>query len=169
MSRKTQRKFSLSIAAVVIAIMAGVYFLQIRQHDEPTEERTSYIVNLITRNEDEVEWIVDFNSQHIIPYFDEIERIQWRFFRFEYRCSPQRMREKVSFAWNLTAVGIAHENSAGINLADFGLDSSANAFQVHYHDEGSHVLHLGSQTSDLQHYFLMIDDDPAIYLINASD
>jgi len=172
MSRKIQRIFTLSLTAIVIVIMAGLYFWQARQvTEEIAEEIPSTSVALIQREESEVAEISFYSEgvrTFLTPFTDGWGMIQWSYSGApDYNLLTHLTRDKGRPSWIITAVDTAHENSEELELALFGLEPPAITVESTFHDGSRHTLHLGSQTANLQHYFLMVDDDPAIYLINA--
>ena len=174
MKKSLQKKLSFSLTLVVILIMAAVYFLQIRKVPEeiPDDDIPSTSVTLIHREENEVAEVVFYNangeSTCATPYIDNGGFIRWAYSgAADYILVPYLVHDKARSAWIITAIDTAHKDSADLQLTDFGLSPPVLTIESRFYDGSSHTLKLGSQTTDLQYYFLMIDDDPAIYLINA--
>jgi hypothetical protein len=152
--------------------MAGVYFFSINEiPDENIENENSSFVNLINRGENEVTEIVFYTNGErasLTPYIDHWGLIQWEYSGAgDYTLLPHLIKDKARSAWFITAVDTAHENAAHVELTAFGLEPPALILEANFRDGTQHTLYLGSTTADFRHYFIMVDDDPAIYLINA--
>jgi len=85
----------------------------------------------------------------------------------EYMLNQRRTREKLRAAWNLSAQDVAHENALDIELSDFGLDPPELAITIAYHTGETRGIFLGGHTIDLERRFIMLEDDPAIYLLSS--
>lgn len=167
-----QKIWTLCLMLVLVALMAGSYFwLMRRPEDDAPEEIPSTAVNLIQRAEDEVAEIAFYyegTRSYLTSFIDEVGRLQWAYSDApNYTLNPHRVREKARPAWLLTAVDTAHENTAYLKLAAFGLEPPLLTVKTTFHDGSRQTLKLGSQTADRQHWFFMLDGDPAIYLITA--
>ncbi|MCL1843292.1 MAG: DUF4340 domain-containing protein [Defluviitaleaceae bacterium] len=173
MSGKSQRIFTLTISAIVIALLAGLYFWQIRDigEEEEIERPLPISISLINRAEEEVMEIAftaGGERTYMRPFTDEAGRLQWAYSgAADYIIDTFRTRDKARPAWLFAAVEIAHENADGVNLSDFGLSPPLLTIEPTFSDGTGHIIKLGSLTADLQHSFLMIDNEPAIYLITA--
>ncbi|MCL1845563.1 MAG: DUF4340 domain-containing protein [Defluviitaleaceae bacterium] len=189
---KAQKILTLSITVFLIAVLAGLYFWRVeRSENAPSEEdRPPTSVSLFNREESEVVEVAfyaggaDGVRTYARPFTDDFGMLQWSYFgsyfgshfeaNFEanseagnFALLSHMIRDKARPTWILSATGIAHENSDGLDLADFGLAPPAVTAEAVFYDGSRNILHLGSQTADLQFYFAMREGDPAIYLINA--
>ncbi|MCL2197732.1 MAG: DUF4340 domain-containing protein [Defluviitaleaceae bacterium] len=171
MSRKTQRIVNLSITLAVIALMLFAYFWAVHRPGEVTPEAPPpSAVQLLQRKESEVvrvEFSYDGAREYMTPFLDEMGRIQWAHSEAEgFVLDIHAARDKVRPAWLLAALDVAHEDATEVELAEFGLAPPLLTVTSFFDDGSTHTLRLGSATIDYQFYFLMIDDDPAIYLIS---
>ncbi|MCL2456805.1 MAG: DUF4340 domain-containing protein [Defluviitaleaceae bacterium] len=156
--------------AIIIFFLACVYFFFEREESPPQIVESSS-VSLIRRAEEDVAEIIFFadgERTFMRPFRDELGRLAWNFSAAEnYRVNFFRAHEKARPAWLLSAVGVAHENSDAVELAEFGLAPPALLVETIFFDGTRREIKLGSRTSDLQNFFAMTDGDPAIYLISA--
>lgn len=173
MSKKTQRIFTLTLTAIVIFLMAGLYFWTIRQEpeDDTPQEIPSTSVQLIQREEAQVTEIIFYSNgarAYMTSFIDGLGILQWAYSAApDYILMPHLLRDKARHSWLLSAVDTAHENFADVELEMFGLSPPSLVVESVFYDGTRHRIKIGGQTTDLRHYFLMIDDDPAIYLVNA--
>jgi hypothetical protein len=160
-----------TVSVIIILVMTGIYIFSQRIEEPVQEERTPEAIPLIQREEHEAAEILFYENgkaSYMRPFRDEFGRISWEYSNaLGYRLNFRLVHEKARSARQLTAAAVAHENAAELDLAEFGLAPPAFVAEPIFTDGSRHVLKLGSRTTDLQHYFLMIDDDPAVYLINA--
>jgi len=163
------------VAIVLIAALAGVYFLRPGEeayeygNDEPPASTTEFIVQ---RDEHEVVDVqfVSFSGDKnyvMVPYEDG-NTIVWQYQPHpDFLLLPTQARDKVRPAWHLTAAGIAHEDSQGLDLAEFGLGYHPNFLMLANYTDGTQKrIYIGAQTADRRHYFAMVSGSPAIYLIS---
>ena len=174
MSRKIKRIVSACVVLVLVVVMGGLYFWQTRvvDADEPVEVASANTnVRLILRDESEVSTVrfyADETQSSMTTYVNEDGHLRWLIDGGdEYTLNHHRVQDKARVAWMLTALDTAHEDTSGINLSDFGLDPPALTVYVTYEDGSEHVVRVGIQSPDLRYYFVMIDDDPAMYLISS--
>ena len=165
---------SMSAVVILIAAMAGVLIFQSGGESEYDENEAAVpgpsTVSLISREEAEVREIIflqDGVMTTLTPFTNEFGVNEWEYSGGAgYVINPMRTWDKARGTWQLTATGVAHEDTSELNLSDFGLDPPQTIIEVVFTDDSRHVLRVGTQTIDMLHYFLMIDDDPAMYLIN---
>jgi len=135
------------------------------------EEVPQTSVSLIQREEEDVARIIfNYNGEqtYMTPHVDSAGRIEWSYSAAgDYVLVQHFVREKARPAWLLTAIDTAHENFEEVGLEAFGLQTPWLVVESIFHDGSNHTLRVGSRTTDYQHYFLMMDDNPEIYLINA--
>jgi hypothetical protein len=171
MKKEFKKIFTLAATAIIILIMAVVYFVQTKEvvQVEIAEEIPSRHVNLINREENEVveiSFYADGVRTFLTPQVDENGRRRWEYSAASgYALQAHLVREKARPAWIITAVDTAFETAEAVELSQFGLQPPALVVESVFSDGTRHELRLGSRTADLQYFFLMIDDDPAIYLI----
>jgi len=167
---------TLSIMFVLAITLGVLYFVQTRpetpsnEFQENIAELPMVNLSLIRRDESSVEGVLFIagNGNEIYGMFPvPLETgIMWRWGdNPEYLLDPQMAREVVRPAWELTAVAQLHENTENLDLSEFGLDPPLLTMIVNYTDSSISTIRLGSTTADRRHNFIMIDDDPAIYLI----
>ena len=174
MKRKHKQAIYIASAIAIIAVMAFAYFFASQdeaQYVHAGPEVQTGAIQLISRSETEVSsitfWAMD-SLTYMRPFYDEVGALQWSYsdgdgFVLDYG----RTRDKARSAWALTVPEVLHENAQSLNLADFELLPARLVVEISYNDGTSHSVRLGGLTTDLAHRFLMIDDDPAIYLISA--
>ena len=173
MKRKHKQVINLLSAIAIIGVMAFAYFF-IDQNDtqyvQAGLEAQTGGFQLINRAEEDVSiitfWTAD-SLTYMLPYYDDGVLV-WSYSAGDmFLLNHNLTRDKARFAWALTVPEVLHENTYGLDLADFGLLPSRLVMEIDYHDGTSHSVRIGSQTVDLNHHFLMIDDNPAIYLIST--
>ncbi|MCL2358124.1 MAG: DUF4340 domain-containing protein [Defluviitaleaceae bacterium] len=170
---KTQKILTLVITVVLIASLAGVYFWAIgRDTVAPREDSApSTLVRLYNREEHDVVEVIfyrDGRRTYARPFHDRFGILRWAYSdAADFDVQLHLSREKARPAWILAAVGIAHENSAELDLAEFGLAPPLITAEAVFDDGSRNTLHLGSRTTDLQFHFAMVEGDSAIYLLNA--
>ncbi|MCL1862943.1 MAG: DUF4340 domain-containing protein [Defluviitaleaceae bacterium] len=170
MSRKKQRIANLSITLVVIALMLFAYFWSVRRPiGVPPQAPPSTAVQLLQRDEGEVVQVMfytDGSREYMTPFYDELGRIQWAH-SAGFDLNVHAARDKVRSSWLLAATDVAHTDVEGLELSAFGLAPPMLTVESLFDDGSTHTIRLGSATTDYMHFFLMLDDDPAIYLVNA--
>ena len=174
MKKKHKQALYLILAIAIIGVMAFAYFFatddesQLVQAGETVQGGS---VQLLNRSESDVVsisfWTQDSLS-YMLPYYGEDGSRRWSYSVGEgFLLNQSRIRDKARPAWALSVPEVLHENTEGLNLGDFGLSPAKLVMEVSFYDGTSHSIRIGSQTTDLRHYFLMIDNDPAIYLITS--
>jgi hypothetical protein len=170
MSKKFNRSFNLIVTLIVIALMGWLYFRVVRPSGEAEDETETFTgITLISRAENEVTEII-FRRGNEQSYVTPLaaERLEWVYSGAgEYILSPIMVREKARQGWLLHAVDTAHENTDYIEIASFGFDEPVLVMESVFYDGTRHTITLGSQTTDLMHYFVMTDSSDAMYLINT--
>jgi hypothetical protein len=170
MSRKAKRTISMCAIFVITIALAGVYFL--RRNTEEYEDDTppaTTMVTVIQREEHEVTRVTFISEEQnyaMVPYIDENDTVIWQWEPSpEFILQPMQARELVRPAWMLNAMDIAHEDSAGLDLAQFGLNPPHLQIEAIYADGTRTNIFFGTQTADMRQRFVMISGDPAIYLV----
>ena len=167
-----KRVVSLCIVLLLVLGMAGVYVFH--GNSQPEDEQftvTTTFVNLIEREEAEVASIAFASAGDIsvlLPFSDDDGSLLWLYSSgADYILNPHRTRDKARHFWSLTAVDTAHTDVSGLDLSDFGLSPPALTIDVSFYDGIRSIVRLGGLSPDLRGYFLMIDDDPHMYLISS--
>jgi len=173
MSRQLKRTISMCATLVLIAVMAGLYLWQqnVERPEEDIPLNLPAITTLIQRPEREVA-SVTFHSggepYTMVPHTSENGIVTWHWGPApEFLINTAQSREKVRLAWQFTASDIAHEDTAGLDLALFGLNPPQITLEAEYTDGTSSIIRVGSPTADMRNYFVMIDDDPTMYLLGS--
>jgi len=174
MTRERKRLLSMCAVITLIAVMIGMYMwqqraesLQVIEEDEinmPTLGTT-----LISRPQSDVV-SVTFHSggepYTMVPRVLEDIVLSWRWGpATDFLLNSARAQDKVRLAWQLTASGIAHECTADLDLAEFGLYPPLFKMEVEYRDRTMGTIRIGLPTPDRRHHFMMVDDDPTMYLL----
>ena len=174
MKKKHKQIIFLIFSIAIIGTMAFVYFFAIQE--EPQDVLAGPVTqtgraDLISRSEADVLRITFWDGEsltYMLPFYDEDGVLQWSYSAGGvFLLNPSSTRDKARLAWALTVPETLHEDSTGLNLADFELAPARLVVEASYYDGTSHSVRIGGITTDLRHHFLMIDDDPAIYLITA--
>jgi len=172
MSRTVKRTISMTVVLLLIVGMGGLYFWQTRT--EAAEEELPApppvaALNLIQRQEADVELVVFYENgeRTVLRSLSPIDGVRpWVMLDTPYSLNQARTREKAQSSWLLNASSVAHEDASGLDLAQFGLDPPAIIMEVRFTDGSTHTVRLGTQTADMRHHFVMIDHDPAMYLLS---
>jgi hypothetical protein len=150
--------------------MAILYFWQTRDEDEPPVIPARVPLYLIRRQETELQSVTFRHNGEVIFIQPEIAAdggVLWVLSGAdEYLLNPILIRNKALQGWSLTASAAAHEDTAHLNLTDFGLNPPLLTMSAQF-DDITHDVRLGMQTADFAHHFVMIDDDPIMYLISS--
>jgi len=171
MSRKAKRTLSMGVVIVLIAALAGVYFLRPGEaeyeygNDEPPAFTTEFIVQREEREVAGVRFISEDKDYEMIPY-DDGNTIVWQYQPHpDFLLMHTRARDKARPAWHLALVETAHEDSQGLDLAEFGLQPPHLTMEATYTDGTRQNIYIGAQTVDRRHHFAMVSGSPSIYLI----
>ena len=174
MKRKHKQAVYLTLAIAVTSVMAFV--LLFAPDDESQYVQAGQVApightELINRSEAEVSRITFWEGNaltYMLPFYDENSTLQWSYSAGgSFLLDLGRTRDKARSAWTLSVPEVLHENTEDLNLSDFELAPPRFIMEVGFYDGTSHSVRIGGLTLDLAHRFLMIDDDPAIYLISA--
>ena len=170
MSRKLKRTISMCVIPLLIIALGAVYFLRPSEDeyvdDTPVGLTTRAIVQLYERDVVSVRFITEDEDFTMIPYVDEEGTIMWQWQPdTSFILQPHRTRDKVRPAWHFNAISTAHEDTEGLNLADFGLQPARLQMEATYTDGTTKNIYIGAQTADMRNHFAMISSSPAIYLI----
>ena len=170
--RKSRKKtITMGFMLVLVAALVGVYVWQQRTGDSGYDDEIEETANLvlIQRPENEVvrvNFVRDGQRYYMTPEGDEPGFMTWLWGPApDYVLHLVRAREKARLAWHLVATDVAHEDSTGMDLAAFGLNPPLFSMEAVYYDNTTQVINIGVQTADTRHHFIMIDGDPAIYLL----
>jgi len=177
MTRKTKRAITMTISLVLILALGGIYFWQ-QQREEPAAEPPpppQTFEHLVARTANDVTSVtfahISGESYTMVPAGEVMHPMGFPILAWEHTShpdfilNPEAAHTKANIAWTVTATDVVHENSAEVNLADFGLNPPQLTLQVTYTDNTQTSVYIGSQTSDLMGYFIMVSGDPAIYRI----
>ena len=175
MTKKFKQKIYFALALVLTLGMAFAYFHSTRVVGGEAHEHhgpgTTFI-QLISRDESEVARIVfraDDLYSYMQPFLDENEVLQWSYSPGkEFLLDQNRTRDKARQAWSLTAQGVLHEDSGGLDLSEFWLEPALVTMEITYTDDTAHVVLIGGLTTDLRQRFMKFDDDPRIFLVSAA-
>ena len=174
MNKTIKGVISLIAAVVVIAVMVGALLWQRSREPEEDEivETPAQNVRLIQRAEDEVVKVTftdSYGTVVMLPYTDEHDRMQWTMEGTDYVLNRMDTRNKIRGTFSLLASQLVHEDvsEVEINLADFGLNPPNMTITAYYADGTTFNIYLGSPNSDFTGYFMMIEDDPGLYIITA--
>lgn len=171
MSRKVQSIVSLSLTAIVIAILVWIYLSAINNEPPEVEEEPARLVSLIQRNESEIANITFYTDgvrTYLTPFLDEHQWLLWEYSAAEgFVVNQMVLRNKAFSAWALVAADIVHENTDGLHLAEFGLAPPVSTITVDFTDGTQHTIKLGELTGDRQNRFLMFDQHPEMYLFHT--
>jgi hypothetical protein len=77
---------------------------------------------------------------------------------------PLRVQELLFAAFNLSAM-LLHEDTRDMDLAQFGFDAPAATFIIEYTTGETLALHLGDPTPDRRHFFLIVENNNAMFLV----
>ena len=168
-----KRIISFAVVFVLLAGMAGFYFLRTRGEDEIEyipEGPVFTTYTLMARQETDVETVVfrgyDFEytmirvPNGITPTFIWADNPDFLLDNF-------RARDKVRHAWSLVSPEMIHESTEDLDLSEFGLDPPELTMTVTFYDGEERNIFLGAMTSDRTRHFVMVEDDPALYLIST--
>jgi len=170
MSRQLKRTLSMGVVVVLIAVLAGVYFLRSGEdeyaYDEQPASATEFIVQRDEHEVVSVRFISEDKDYMMVPY-DGGHTTVWQYQSHpDFVLMPTQARDKARPAWHLTSVEVAHEDSQGLNLAEFGLQPPQLTMEATYTDGTHQTIYIGAQTTDMRHRFVMVSGSPAIYLIS---
>ena len=173
MTRGRKQAIYLISAMALIGVMAFAYFFNTGDDGQHVEASPAmpHTTHLISRDETEVTRISFWQEglySYMEPFYDENDDLQWMYSPgADFLLNMLRTRDKARQAWALTVASVLHESTDGLDLSEFGLAPPRFVMEVSFYDGTSHTVRIGSQTTDMRHYFLMFDDDPAIYLITS--
>jgi len=171
MSRKLKRTLSMSIILVLIAALAGVYFL--RPVDEEYEEdnappalATTFLIQRDEHDVASVRFIWADQEYTMTSNIDENDTVTWQWQpNPEFILQPWWARDKVRPAWHFTVLDTAHEDTQGLDLAQFDLSPPRLTMEITYTDGTNKNIYFGAQTADMRNYFVMVSGSPSIYLV----
>jgi len=171
MSRQLKRTLSMGVVIVLIAVLAVVYFLRPGENEYEYDEQPVFVTEFIVQREERevasVRFISEDQDYVMVPHNDG-NTIVWQYQPYpDFLLLHTRTRDKVRPAWHLTLVETAHEDSQGLDLAEFGLQPPRLTIEATYVDGTRQNIYIGAQTTDMRHYFAMVSDSPSIYLIGG--
>jgi len=171
-----KRIISFSIAVVLFCGLLGVYFLlqnkepEIEPEDAPPLSSSVYIIE--KKQEDVVEAFFDSPDKH---------------FRFtSVRTPKEKDPESFEISWDLTGYDNTKFQSSRINdmmrlvyslnspemvldkvsdLSEYGLDEPKATAKAVYSDGSENTLIVGNMTPAEDYYYVMLEGDPALYLL----
>lgn len=171
MNKKT---ITLIVTVILTAALGFAYILSTRQgvEDEPEETPTPtpVVFTLAERNQNEITRIYvkqGDESRLFLPGEDiGFHRYAWYLADFpDLHLDNERVLASLYPAFSLTTQDRIHEDVNGLNLADFGLDPPRLSIIAHDTGGGISAIHLGNETPNRMHFFVMADGDPAMYLL----
>ena len=173
MTRRRSKKRIVIFATMLLAVagLSVLYFVQQRNEGSEYEyDELPLNTVLIQRAENEVVRVNFVHegdySYYMTPTGDEPGFMTWRLGQNpEFVLNLARAREKARLAWHMVVTDIAHETYEGLDLREFGLYPPLLAMEAVYYDGTTMRISFGMQTADTRHNFVMLEGDPAIYLI----
>ncbi|MCL2708730.1 MAG: DUF4340 domain-containing protein [Defluviitaleaceae bacterium] len=178
MGRTKRNLITLAVSAVLIGSLAGIYFWQDSrgaQEDanaSPTPTGAPMPV-LIDREESDIDRVVFESGEQKLTlvlekrqntYDEDATDLIWVVQGDEdIGISQPAARDMTRALYNLSAIEII-EDPVG-TLADFGLDPAAATATAHYNDQTTAVVLIGKETPAKDRYYMMLEGDPAIYLV----
>ena len=171
MAKQTKKIAALVATALIVLSLALVMFL--RDTDDAPDEPlptppTSY--PLISRTQAEITRIdIHHETQETFTLQRGVAFSDLFFWHIadepDWFIDMLRVQEMIFVAFHLSAVEKIHDDTASINLAEFGLDPARTIFTAHYETGATASILLGDETPDRRHFFLMVEGDPAMYLV----
>jgi hypothetical protein len=170
---QTKKNLSLLFAAVAVAALTILYIWRVNREPEDIPEETPAPVaaplSLANRAQAEVARIYVTTGEGtllFLPGDDVFGQFTWYLAEDpDLLLDRAQVQHKLRPAFSLNANDRIHEDTGGLQLADFGLDPPLLTLSAHKYDGGVATLRLGSPTPDQTRYFIMADGDPAIYVI----
>ncbi len=177
MSRQRKNIIFLIVTLAVLGGLAGVYFwrqnadakAEVEAAAQPTEEPVN--LRVIERGEGaaevtQIEYINEHGSVKFSPKQVDGER-DWYFTDYPNVPVNQSTADSMAyFATAFTASSLMLEKAE--NLAEYGLGPEASRAVATYADGGMEVIRVGSQTPDRSYYYMMVEGNPALYLLNST-
>ena len=172
MTRKRKRTISLGVVVVLAAALGGLYFWQSRQEPYVPELPPVLSSTLIQRAEADVARVTFHHdtgeSYAMAPTRNPQGGTLWHWEPApDYILVPNRARDKVRQAWQLTATETVHTETQGLDLTLFGLNPPRLTMAVAYEDGTSKNIYIGSHTIDMRHVFVMVEGDEAMHIAPA--
>lgn len=166
MKKATKRIISMAVVVILIAAMAGVYFLRpsVDETDASTEHTTNFLAEREESDVVSVRFITEDDDFIMLPH-DTGQGILWQYQPADFVLNPARARDKARPAWHLIAFETAHENTQDVNIADFGFAPPQLTMEVTYTDGTGKNIYIGAQTADMRNHFARVSGSDAIYII----
>ncbi|MCL2202971.1 MAG: DUF4340 domain-containing protein [Defluviitaleaceae bacterium] len=163
-----RRRISLVVLVLVIGALGAVYFWSSRrepayipEEDAPPPFR---LITLVERPREAVSRIYvrhNGNTRLFLPGEEAWYLADYPGLVLD----TARVADLLRVAFQLMVPEKIHEDTAGLNLAEFGLDPPVATITAYTGDGETAPVHLGNATPDLQFHFLMVAGDPAMYLV----
>jgi len=167
MSKTVKRIMTLVVALILIGALVGLLIWQ-RSRDDETEVAPPPLpstVTLISTSENDVRRIEFISADHTEIFTNSDNG--WIFQGAEtYALNHAMMVNKLRPAWALTATSMVHEDVSELNMAEFGFHPPILTVEIEYTDNTRKTLHVGAHSHDFRHRFLMVEGDPAMYLVS---
>ena len=161
-----KRTVTMCVTIMLIAILGGILLWNRNMQGIaiPTLPTLSPTETLISRQESDMESVI-FNWADGESYtMEKNTRWIWQSYP-DYILNPIQARDKVRFAWFLTASERAFDDSEGLDLSEFGLAPPNLTLTANYTDSTSKNIYLGGLTADMRHNFIQVSGSSAIYLV----
>jgi hypothetical protein len=168
-----KKTLSLIAMAIIVAALAVVYLRSSRDGGEYEPQETLPPVPerfiLSDREQSEIAKIYVTNGEDtrlFLPGEEWLDRFVWYLAdQPDLLMDNALVQNLLRAAFNLQATDKIHEDTSGLDLAEFGFDPPTAVISAHYHNGGVATIRLGSDTPDFRHYFVTVDGDPAMYII----
>ncbi|MCL2189012.1 MAG: DUF4340 domain-containing protein [Defluviitaleaceae bacterium] len=173
MSKQAKRVISLMIVLVLAVGLAGAYFWSASREAEDMAEDTPFtpaeLFTLADRCQSEIARVsVTHNGE--TRTFARAEAVMDRFNWYltdypDLQLDNLHVQDLLRPVFQMSTRDRAHENIAGLNLAEFGFNPPQVTITAYLENGGISAIHLGYETPDRRHYFVRVEDDPAMYLL----
>lgn len=163
---------SFLFAFVCMVALAGVYFWRVNLAPAETENEPPFappeMITLVQQSQADVSRIYVTTGDEVrifLPGEPGMMGIEWYLADApDFILDSGRVQDLLRPVFALFTRDLIHEDTVNLDLADFGLNPPRLILSAE-HSEGTTTLRLGNVTPDRRGYFLMMDGDPAMYLI----
>ena len=161
------KKYIFSIAACVL-LLGGLiaYYVFTQAPDNPEDTDPTAETNSLTLLDRESSDVLSFEisrPDEQTTYFLG-ENGTWAMDSMAAPVDHDLIKDTLTGICTLTAAEKA--NDALSNPSEYGFEPSAASITVNFFDNTSATVHLGGRTPDKSYYYMMLDGDPALYLIH---
>jgi len=158
------KKYIFSIAACILLLggLLGFYFINKDRQGDPPPEPTPTDIALLTRSaSDAVSFELEKPDGHMT--YVRNEDGSWSMRDVAAPLSQSLMRGIID---SICALSVAEKAEDALNNApEYGFEPPSSSLTVHFKDGSSETIHIGSRTPDNNFHYIMLDGDPALYLI----